>query len=168
MEDHARDNLKNLLQQFFGAADAKRADADIQAGDRLLGEYPAPMPERETILRIKKQIAATIWRRRRIAQTLRRSAAVAAVIAFALIGLLGRGPASRTDMFHAAAIIPAAIWDSDNFTTTDVDLVYFTGEVHQIESQLQALNTADDEAPGSTVEDLETELRQIETELSKG
>ena len=163
MEDHARDNLKNLLQQFFGAADAKRADADIQAGDRLLGEYPAPMPERETILRIKKQIAARIWRRRRIAQSLRRSAAVAAVIAFALIGLLSRGPASRTDMLHAAAI-----WDSDNFTTTDVDLVYFTGEVHQIESQLQALNTADDEAPGSTVEDLETELRQIETELSKG
>jgi len=167
MEDHAHDNLKDLLRQFFNAADAEMADADIRTGERLLGEYPAPMPERETILRIKKQVAATVWRRRRIAQTLRRSVAVAAVVAFALLGVLSRGPTSRTDMFHAA-IIPAAIWDSDNIAAADVDLVYFTGEVRQIESQLQALNAADDEAAGVTVEDLETELIQIETELSKG
>ena len=168
MEDHARDNLKDLLRQFLSAADAGTADADIQAGERLLGEYPAPAPDRETIFRIKKQVAATVWRRRRIVQTLRRSAAVAAAVAFALIGLFGRGPTSRTeDMIHAA-IIPPAIWDSDNIATADADLVYFTGEVHQIEAQLRALDAGDDDGAGGTVEDVETELMQIETELSKG
>jgi len=167
MEDHAHDNLKDLLRQFFNAADAETADADIRMGERLLGEYPAPLPDRETILRIKKQVAATIWRRRRIAQTLRRSVAVAAVVAFALIGLFGRGPSGHTDMFHAS-IIPAAIWDSDNIAAADVDLVYFTGEVRQIEAQLQALNAGDDGPSGNTVEEMETELIQIEAELSKG
>lgn len=167
MEDHARDNLKDLLRQFLSAADAKTADGDIQAGERLLDEYPAPMPDSETILRIKKQVAATVWRRRRIVRTFRRSVAVAAAVAFALIGLFGRGPTGHTDMFQEA-IIPAAIWDSDNIAAADVDLVYFTGEVRQIEAQLQALDAGDDEGAGGTVEDFETELIQIETELSKG
>ncbi len=167
MEDHAHDNLKDLLRQFFNRAEAEAADADIRAGERLLGEYPAPLPDRQTILRIKKQVATTAWRRRRIAQTLRRSVAVAAAVLFALIGLFGRGPGGHADIFHAS-IIPAAIWDSDNIAAADVDLVYFSGEVRQIEAQLQALDAGDDEPAGNTVEEMETELMQIEAELSKG
>jgi hypothetical protein len=98
----------------------------------------------------------------------RRSLAVAAVIAFALIGLLNRGPTGPANVFQAN-ILPAAIWDSDDVAADDLDLVYFTGEVHRIETQLQALEASEDEPAGNgTVDELETELRQIETELRKG
>lgn len=168
MEDQTRENLNDLLRQFFDPAQAQAAGEDIRACERLLDAHPAPTPSPEVIARIKNEVAATLARRHRIALILRRSLAAAAVIAFALIGLLDHGPTAPTNAFQAS-ILPAAIWDSEDVAAEDPDLVYFTGEVRRIEAQLQALEAGEDEAPGSgTVEELETELKQIETEFRKG
>jgi hypothetical protein len=168
MEDQTRENLNELLRQFLDHAQAEATGRDILAGERLLDAHPAPMPSLETIARIRGEMAATMTRRHRILLTFRRSLAAAAVIAFALIGLLDRGPTGPTNVFEAS-ILPAAIWDSDDVAADDLDLARFTAEVRQIEAQLQALDAGDDEAAGSgTLEELEKELRQIETELWKG
>jgi hypothetical protein len=169
MEDRTRENLNDLLRQFLDPAQAEAAGRDILAGERLLDAHPAPMPSLETIARISGEMAATMAGRHKIILAFRRSLAAAAVIAFALIGLLGRGPTGPTNVFFEASILPAAIWDSDDVAADDLDLARFTAEVRQIEAQLQALDPGDDEAAGSgTVEELEKELRQIETELWKG
>jgi len=168
MEKQTRENLNDLLRQFLDSAQAKAAGEDIRAGERLLDACPAPTPSPETIVRIKGEVAATLARRHRITLIFRRSLVAAAVIAFALIGLLDRGPDDPTNAFQAS-ILPAAIWDSEDITADDPDLVYFTGEVRRIEAQLQALEAGEGEAAGSgTVEELETELKQIETEFRKG
>ncbi len=168
MEDQTRENLNSLLQQFLDAAQAENAAEDIQAGERLLDAHRAPTPSLETVARIKGEIAATLAKRHRIIFTFRRSLAAAAVIAFALIGLLDH-KATDSNNIYQATIIPAAIWDSIDVAADDLDLARFTAEARQIEAQLQALEAGDDEAAGSgTVEELEKELRQIETELRKG
>jgi len=168
MEDQTRENLNQLLQQFMNAAQAETATEDIQAGEQLVDAHPAPTPSPETMARIKVEMAATFARRHRIIVTFRRSLAAAAVIAFALIGLLDRR-ATDSNNIYQATIIPAAIWDSIDVAADDLDLARFNAEARQIEAQLQALEAGDDEAAGSgTVEELEKELRQIETELRKG
>lgn len=168
MEDQTRENLNDLLRQFLDPTQAEAAGRDIPAGERLLDAHPAPMPSSETMTRIRGEMAATFAGRHRIIVTFRRSLAAAAVIAFALFGLLDRGPTGPTHVFEAS-ILPAAIWDSDDVAAGDLDLARFTAEVRQIEAQLQALDASDDEAVSSgAVEELEKELRQIETELGKG
>lgn len=168
MEDQTRENLNHLLRQYLDPTHAEAAARDIRTGERLLDLYPAPTPSPEIVARIKAEMATSLARRHRIALTFRRSLAAAAVIAFALIGLLNRGPANPTNVSQAG-ILPTAIWDSKDMASDDPDLVYFTGEVHRIEAQLQALEAGEDDAAGNgSVDELETELRQIETELGKG
>jgi len=168
MEDQTRENLNDVLRQFLDVAQAEAAAEDILAGERILDACPAPPPSLEAIARINGEIAATLARRHRIALVLRRSLAAAAVIAFALIGLLQRSPTADNNIFQAS-ILPAAIWDSIDVAADDLDLARFTAEVRQIETQLQALEAGEDEAAGSgAVEELERELIQIETEFRKG
>jgi len=168
MEDQTRENLNQLLRQFLDPTDAEAAARDIRTGERLLDLYPAPMPGPEIIARIKADMTAGLVRRHKVVSVFRRALAAAAVIAFALIALLNRGPTDPTNVFQAN-ILPAAIWDSEDVASDDPDLAYFTGEVHRIEAQLQTLEAGDDDAAGNgSVDELETELRQIETELGKG
>jgi hypothetical protein len=166
MEDQTREDLNGLLRRFLDSSQAREAGDDIRAGEQLLRNVPAPVPTRETLARVKSEIRAALWRRYRVRQVVRRSLAVAAVIAFATIGLLERGPVGRPAVFQVT-LLPAAIWDSDNLAADDLDVVYFTTEVHQIEAQLVALD--DGEAVGyGPADEIETELAQIETEYWKG
>jgi len=170
MEDQTRENLNQLLRQFLDPERAEAAAEDIRTGERLLDLYPAPTPGAELIARIKADMATSRMRRRRITLLLRRSLAAAAVIAFALLALLGRGPSGPAGpSAFQASILPAAIWESQDVAADDPDLAYFTGEVRRIEVQLQALQAGEDEAAGTgAADELETELKQIESELRKG
>ena len=95
-------------------------------------------------------------------------AAAAAVIVLALIGLLGPRSANRPHLSYAA-IIPAAIWESDDLTADDLDLAYFSSEIRQIEAQMQALDAEDsDTGVGGALDEFETELMAIQTEFWKG
>jgi predicted Zn-dependent protease len=112
--------------------------------------------------------AATLAKRHRIIFTFRRAVAAAAVIALALIGLLDHR-ATDSNNIYQAAIMPAAIWGSVDVAADDLDLARFNAEARQIEAQLQALDAGDDEAVDTgTVEELDKELKQIESELRKG
>lgn len=169
MEDHAREQLTNLLHQFLDPAQARAAENDIQAGEQYLHACPAPTPDPQTIIHIKSRIAATLARRRTVARTFRRSLAAAAVIAFAMLVLMDSGPTRHISTLQAATILPAAMWESNNIAAEDVDLVYFTGEIRLLEAQLRDLDADDGDSDASgAVDELEMELMHIETEFWKG
>jgi len=169
MRDRAHENLIELLQRFMDESAAQAAHEDIQAGERWLEAQPAPSPNARVIAAIKTQMALAALRRHRIRRLVHASvAAAAAVIVLSLIGLLGPRSASRSHMSYAA-ILPAAIWESDDLTADDLDLVYFSSEIRQIEAQMSALDTDDsDTGVDGGPEELETELMAIQTELWKG
>jgi hypothetical protein len=168
MEDQTRENLNDLLRQFLDPARVEAATEDIRTGERILDIHPAPAPSPEAIARIKNEFVARVARRHRIILTIRRSLAAAAVIAFALLGLLHRSPTTENHGSQAS-ILPPAIWDSTDLASDDLDLVRLTTEVRQIETQLQALEAGEDEPGGNgNMEEIETELNQIETEFRKG
>jgi hypothetical protein len=85
-----------------------------------------------------------------------------------VIGLFGRGPAPPTDAFHAG-IIPSAVWDSDDIAADDPELVYFRSQLRRIESQMEELEAGEpDTLEDRTIEDLQMQLIQIDTEFWKG
>jgi hypothetical protein len=169
MRDRAHESLMELLRRFMDEPAARAAQEDIRAGERYLDAYPAPTPEARLLAAIETQMAVAALRRRRIARLVHGSlAAAAAVIVLALIGLPGPGPANRPHMSYAT-IIPPAIWDSDDITTTDLDLAYFSSEIRQIEAQVQALEMGDAETTGNDASDeIEMELLALQAEFWKG
>lgn len=169
MRDRAHENLIDLLQRFMDEPAARTAHEDIQAGERWLDAQPAPAPDARLLAALKVQMAVSVLRRHRTRRLVHASlAAAAAVIVLSLIGLFGPRSTSRSPMSYAA-ILPAAIWESDDLTADDLDLVYFASEIQQIEAQVQALDAEDsDTGVGGSPEEFETELMAIQTEFWKG
>lgn len=169
MRDPARENLTGLLRQFMDESTARAAQEDIKTGERIMEGYPAPAPTARTLSTIRALTAAAALRRRRRIRIFRSAmAAAAAVVMTVLISLYGRNPTGRPGVSFAS-IIPAAVWDSDDPAADDLDLVYFTSEIRQIEAQMQDLESGDTEIRGKkTLDELELELMAMETEFWKG
>ncbi len=168
MTDPAHENLMELLRRFMDEPAARAAQEDIQAGERLLATHPAPTPEARLLAMIKTQMAVAAGRRHRIVRLVHGSlAAAAAVIVLALIGLLGPRSTDRSRLSYVA-IIPAAVWDSDDLTADDLDLAYFSSEIGQIEAQMQALDAGESESGSGTPDEFENELMAIQTDFWKG
>ncbi len=166
MRDEAHENLIELLRRFMDEPTAQAAHEDIQAGERLLDAYPALPPDARLIAAIKTQMAVAAVHRRRIARLVHGSlAAAAAVIVLALIGLLSPGATNRSPISYVA-IIPPAIWESDDITTDDLDLAYFSAEIGQIETQMQALDAGESES--GALDEFEDELMSIQADFWKG
>jgi hypothetical protein len=167
MRDRAHENLVELLQQFLEEPAARAADEEIRAGERWLQAYPAPAPEARLLAALKAQMAGSALRRQRTLRLVRTALAAAAVIAIAWIGLFGPRPAHQPRVSYAA-IIPAAVWESDDIAADDLDIVYFTAELRQIEAQMHALDAGEDETGEGGLDEYENELIAIETEFWKG
>jgi len=169
MRDHAREDLTELLARFMEDSEARIVQADIEAGDRILETYPAPGPTPATLSAIKAlTVAAAVRRRPRVRVFRAAVAAAAAVVLTVLIGQYDRNPTSRPGVSFAS-ILPTAIWESHDLAADDLDLVYFTSEIHQIEAQMNAIEAGETEIRGSSaIDELEMELIAIETEFWKG
>jgi len=168
MKNRDEDNLKVLFERFVPLAEAERAASEVHAGEEILRDHPAPQPRPELIVGIKLQINDRLAEHHRTAHPLYRvAAAAAAVIVVALIGYLTRAPQSQPNLSRAA-LIPTAIWESDDIASDDYDIAYFASEIEQIEAQVRALEAGDGESIGaSALNDVEMELMQINTEFWK-
>jgi hypothetical protein len=148
---------------------ARAAGTDLEAAEQIIEAHPAPQPSAATLSTIKTLMVAAAARRHRRVRIFRAAvAAAAAVILTVLIGQYDRSPATRPGISFAS-IIPTAVWESDDLAVDDLDLVYFTSEIHQIEAQMQAIEAGETESRGgNAVDELELELIAIETEFWKG
>ncbi|UCD48926.1 MAG: hypothetical protein JSW27_15480 [Phycisphaerales bacterium] len=168
MKNPDPDNLKELFERFMPPSDAETAAGEVHAGEDVLRDHPAPQPRPEIIVGIKLQINDKLAGRHRTSHSLYRiAAAAAAVIVVALIGYLGRAPQSRSNLSRAA-LIPTAIWESDDIASDDFDIAYFASEIQQIEAQVRALEAGEGENTGAgALDEVEMELMQINAEFWK-
>ena len=68
-----------------------------------------------------------------------------------------------------ASIIPAAVWEGDDIAVDDTDLAKYTVEIEQIENELTALQSDEEDLDSdSTITEMEMELMEINSEFWKG
>ncbi len=168
MKNPDQDNLKELFERFVPSSDAEAAAREVRAAEDLLRDRPAPQPSDEMIVGIKLQIRNTLSGRQQTSHPFYRYVgAAAAVILVALLGYLGQGPRSRPNLSHAA-LIPTAIWESDDIASDDSDMAYFASEIQSIEAQVRALEAGEGENAGAgALDEVEMELMRINTEFWK-
>ena len=167
MTDQDRDNLRALFERFSPAEDARAAADEIRRAQEMLDAYPAPNPRPQTLTRIRAEMAAKLARKHRISRIYRFVSAAAAVVVVGLIGLFAHAPRSDSGISHAS-LLPAAIWDSDDIASDDMDLAYFTAEISRIEAEIQAIQSDERDSPGNdTLTELEIQLDLLRTRFWK-
>ncbi len=164
----SQSDLRELLDRFMDPSEAASAEREIRAGERLLDACPAPQVAPETLVAIKRRIAAQLGASHKPSHPFYRYVgAAAAVILVALIAFFGRSAPERPSVRYAS-LIPAAIWDSDDIAYDDMELAYFRSELRRVEAQMQALEAGDgDGAVAGGLDEVELELIRIERQFWK-
>ncbi|HUV63729.1 MAG TPA: hypothetical protein VMW24_07515 [Sedimentisphaerales bacterium] len=171
MNDQKRENLKELVEKFFGAGQAESCLQDFQEAERILREHPAPRPDDMLISNIKAEIAMRLPARRARIFRHRVWEAAGVAAAVAIVAFLGVRLSQQPDRQHSfhASLLPTAIWESNNIVADDVDLAVFTAEIEQIRSEVAALESGEDTAdPDSAIAELEMELVELNSDFWKG
>ena len=166
MNNQNQENLKELFEKFLGTRQAQRYVEDVQKAEEILREYSAPEPDDMLLANIKAEIAMRLPVRRTYVfrHIACKALNIAAVVIFiTAIGLrLFDNGAPESGPVKYASIIPSAIWESDDITADDADLVIFTTEIEQIEDELLTLQLGEEDGDGdSTIKELEMELIEI-------
>ena len=167
MNGEDKENLKELFEKFLNPQQTRQAAEDVRQGEQILGQYPAPVPDKELADNIKAKISETLVRRKSTAfkYTAYKAAAVAAVLIVLTtisVKLFDKEPA-------VGVRIPSAIWESDDIAVDDAELAVLTAEIEQIESEIMALHLGENGGNGSgAITDLEMELVEINSDFWKG
>jgi hypothetical protein len=166
MEDRNQEDLRKLFERFTEPTEAEAAARDIRLADEMLAAHPAPEPRPEVIIGIKLEIATTLATPSARPHRLRRVlTAAAAVVVMAILALIGRAPRTNPQTSYAA-LIPTAVWESDDISADDMDIAYLASEISRIEDQVRALEAGQTEdIRVATLHEVETALMQINTEF---
>ncbi|MHC4647986.1 MAG: hypothetical protein ACYTBJ_21205 [Planctomycetota bacterium] len=166
MNSPEHENLKELFEKFLNSQQAETGAEDIERGERILRENPAPAPREELVAGIKAEVGRALSQEKAnpLSGGIWKAACVAA--AFVIVAVVstkisernGNGPPELI----TASIIPSAIWDSDDIAADDADLATLNAEMEQIKSEALALRLG--ESDSNNVEDL-TELEEILVEI---
>lgn len=173
MSDTENEDVRNLFEMFVDAGEAGQAADDIDRADVILRQYPSPEPGAAVLAKTKAAAREALMRRgavepRRAMYKVVAVAAVlfvAAVVAVKVFQPAAVQPTSQT----AAAVIPSAVWQSNDIATADADIAVLTAEVNQIADELASLRLGDDAVNGQErVYDVEMELIDISSDFWKG
>jgi hypothetical protein len=172
MNSQNDDNLKELFERFLSSEQAQSSVEDIQKGEQILREHPAPEPDNMLIANIKAEIAMRLPAKRTnvFMKTAYRAAYAAAaimIIAAVSLSLFDKNPGESGPIPYSS-IMPTAIWESDDIATDDADLAIFTIEIEQIEDELRSLQSGEGIRNGdSSLSELEMELVAINNDFWK-
>ena len=171
MSNETKENLKELIDQFFTPQQADGVFRDIETGEAILCENAAPAPSDELVAEIKFKLTEKLKKRKEhsFGGLIYRVAAVAAIIVIG-VSLSARFFAKdAVDEGSAVAMISTTMWDNDNLAETDAELATFTAEIEEVESDLVALQLNETTGNGyNGALELEMEFIEIESNFWKG
>jgi hypothetical protein len=164
-----KDNREDLTELFglcLSPREAKTACEEVRAAERILESYPAPLPADETLNQVQLEMRRESLRRHRAGHFLRGVASVAAAIV--IVGIAQHGLQGTKRPFGVASLIPAALWETNDMVSDDARLAYFDSEVDRLEVQVQAIESSDSDTGAGALNEVETELFQIDSDFWKG
>jgi len=110
------ENRKELLRQFYDPEDADRIEADLEWGDRAMGQWPLLQPDPTVVAGIKKKIHTRLQhlRKNKIRIFFSRISSVAAALVLASVILVGRVEPPAGETHEPPPIISPQAWQIDS------------------------------------------------------
>jgi hypothetical protein len=170
MNYNSDENLRHLFESFYDSDKAGQAAEDVFEGERILRENPAPRPSEGLKAQIKTRVGLTLMRSRKVSsyRFVYQMAAAAAVIIIVFAVTIKTTDNEQMPL-QRLSFIPAAVWDSNNITRDDADLLVLTAKIDQAEQELAGAQLTQYIFNGTDpTDELEMELINIDTEFWKG
>jgi hypothetical protein len=166
MDNRSDENLKELLERFFDSEQAQMYLDDIEKGEQILREHPAPEPDDMLIANIKAQIALVALPRK--TSIIKRIEYKVAAVAAALVIITAISTSwfeKSIDVEPTPGMPPIASvfpWES-----SDIDALH--SEVEQIEDELINLDSGGEKLDNNNdITEMEMELILIAGDFWKG
>ncbi|MHC4062545.1 MAG: hypothetical protein ACYSR4_07045 [Planctomycetota bacterium] len=167
MSNQNGENLKELFERFMDTEQAQMSAEDIQRGEQILGERPAPEPSKQLIAEIKAEVGEAALLR--TANASRRMAYKTAAVAAGLIILAAVGVKIFEQGRDEIPMVATEIWESRDIAADDADLATLTAEIEQIESDMVALQLGENGSNGNAeLTELEMEVIEVSSDFWKG
>ncbi len=167
MDAKKQENLKELVERFVSGKEVEKYIDDIQAGEQILRNHPAPEPDDMLLANIKAEIALHILPRKIfVFRKIVYATAAAAVIIVTVLGfgLFENRSQIEPPMQRVQAASPFP-WDRSEDTTA----TYIKIKAEQIQRQVMAMENAEDETDSSrAVKKLEIESAVIGSDFWEG
>ena len=174
MTTHRNENIDELLQRLFGDGCVKESAEDIQKGEQILRDNPAPLPAAEVIFAIKSVGVKVIARNkaRAFRSTIYKVAAIAAavlIISAVSVRIFETG-AVKTVKVATIDGTNQTVSQDDEFFSSDVEMETLAAEVEQVEQELATLqwDLASENSSYGDIIELELKLIEVDSDFWKG
>jgi hypothetical protein len=171
--NNEKENLRELLTSFMDIKSADKAAADIEGGDKLLRNWPAPQPDEKLLTEVKQKMIIAAGQHRSVTRHHRifiAASAAAAVIILSVIALkvFENRPVGQPDKIYAATI-PDAVWEGGSIITDDPDIAVLSNEIDNIADEISAVLLSDKNGSSdSAVYDVEMQIVEMSADFWKG
>lgn len=166
------ENLNDLLNNFFDEDLALQAKRDIEAGEQLLSDHPAPAPGKIITDSIKSRISASLdaHKQRRFHAIAKRMAIAVAIVVLVMTGIRFNGHRDRRviDVAVIDKSILKNIWQEDSADRTSL-LDTLAAQIDDIAATVLSIRL-DEHRPqqSDALKEIETELLDISVDFWKG
>ena len=170
------ENLNDLLKNFFDEARAWQAKRDIESGQQLLSDHPAPGPDGLVTDSIKSRISARLdaHKQRRFHTIARRMAVAAVIVVLVMTGIRFNGYRDRrpADVTGPDKTALKNIWQEDDAQDSagrDSQLNVLTAQIDEIADSILSIRLDEHRSQQSDAFiEIETELLDINGDFWKG
>jgi len=162
------ENLKELLSKFYKEAEAQKAEEDILRGEQILSENPAPQPGAAVISNIKLRVSSELAMRNRrdVGFYIRvgLTAAAAVLIGFGLFVI----ESQQEKQPGGSRVVSEAAWEAEDFTVDDPQMAILAADVEAVADEVLAMQLGENGSEATSVEELEIEWLEIDSDFWKG
>jgi hypothetical protein len=152
---------------------ANKAAEDIERGDELLRNWPAPQPGDTLLAEVKQRMAAAARRRRTVTfhHRIWEIAAVAAtilIVSAAVIKIVDNRQMNQSTTKIAVAI-PDSAWEGSDISANDSDIAALSAEIDNVADEMSGVYISDKNSSSSAaVSDLEMQIIEVSADFWKG
>ena len=171
--NNEKENLRELLTSFMDIKAADKAAADIEQGEKILRNFPAPEPDEKLLAEIKQKMIIAAGQHRSVTRHHRIFIAVSAAAAVIILSVIAlkvfeNRPASQPDKTYAATI-PDSVWEGGSIITDDPDIAVLSDEIDNVADEISAVLLSDNNGSyDSAVYDLEMQIIEMSADFWKG
>ena len=164
------ENLRELIEKFMDAKNARTYLEDIEAGERILREYPAPEPDDMVLANIKANMALhklphkTVTFRKRVFEALAVAASIAiiAIISFSSLRETPTPPPGTP--VDRTSVVRVGFWTDDDIAFNNT-LENLRNDVRSIGTQISQLEAEDYNEDAFVLEEFQNQIEQVKDHL---
>lgn len=164
------EDLRELIEKFMDAKNARTYLEDIEAGERILRQYPAPEPDDMVIANIKANMSLhklpkrTVTFRKRVFEAIAVAASIA-IIAIISFSSLRETPTRTPDTEVTRGYVPIN-WLTDEDVAFNNTLENLRNDVRSIGTQISQLETDDYGEDAFILDEFQNQIEQVKDHLT--